>query len=219
MACTDSLLSEHNTCAPSEWSYAKYLTEKEAEQIRERFRTLPLKPGCQVMWCGVPREWVQRRADENGMQTLTTAMGPLMMTRHPTCAKRHKTPAEWAGYVKGASGLFAYHLPKGCVVTVLCRPPPQKLNPEGLSTYQKIEEPFLKGLFGGAAVSRIDMVHPTVEGAETYRYQVWPIDETDQWIRRYGSNPLKKHVGKRTKRYTSLVLSVSITPTKELKTR
>jgi hypothetical protein len=201
MACPDSPLLEPNERSSSELSYLEYLTQEEADQIREQFQGLPLKPGCQVMWCGVPRDWAQHWADENEMQTLTTAMGPLMMTQHPSCPKRKKSLKGWKRYIKGASGLFATYLPRGYVVTVLCRPPPQRLHPEGSTTYQTMEEPFLKAICG-AAVSRIEMVHPTVQGAEAYRYQVWPIDEGDQWIRTYGSNPLKRHLRKHTKRYT-----------------
>lgn len=153
------------------------------------------------LWSGVPREWAQHWVDENEMQTLTTAMGPLMVTKHPSCAKGRKTRKEWSRYVQGASGLFADQMPKGHVVTVLSRPPPQKLHPQGLSTYQTIEEPVLKGTVGGATVSRIEMVHPTVVGAEAYRHQVWPVDETNQWVEKYGVSPLKKHQGKGTKRY------------------
>jgi hypothetical protein len=215
MAGTHSSLLEHNKCPSSEWNYLEYLTEKEAEQIREQFRNLPLKPGCQVMWCGVPREWAQHWADENGMQTLTTAMGPLMMTQDSSCPKQNKNKKQWKRYIMGASGLFAHQLPKGVAVTVLCRPPPQRLHPQGSTTYQSIEEPILKGILDGAAVSCIEMVHPTVEGAEAYRYQVWPTDEADEWTRRYGNNRLKSHMRKGSKRYIAQVPSFP----KELKTR
>jgi hypothetical protein len=110
----------------------------------------------------------------------------------------------------GASGLFAHQLPKGVAVTVLCRPPPQRLHPQGSTTYQSIEEPVLKGILGGAAVSCIEMAHSTVEGAEAYRYQVWPTDEADEWTRRYGNNRLKNHMRKGSKRYTAQVPSMSI---------
>ena len=201
MACTDASLLRSNQQRPSGSSYLEHLTEEEAHQIREQFRGLPFKPGCQVMWSGVPREWAQHWADENEMQTLTTAMGPLMMKENPSCVKQRKSKKQWLRYVQGASALFADHVPKGHVVTVLSRPPPQKLHPQGLSTYQTIEEPVLKGIFGGATVSRIEMVHPTVIGAETYRYQVWHIDETNQWIGKYGHNPLRKNMREGTKRY------------------
>jgi hypothetical protein len=47
------------------------------------------------------------------------------------------------------------------------------------------------------------MVHPTVVGAEAEAcpYQIWPIDETNQWAGKYSLNQLKKGVGKGTKRY------------------
>ena len=35
------------------------LIKEEADQIRKQFRSLSLRPGCQVMWSGVPREWAQ----------------------------------------------------------------------------------------------------------------------------------------------------------------
>src|ERR1700730_1032826 len=123
MACTDASLLKPHQRLPSRSNYLEYLTEEEAHQIREQFRGLPFKPGCQVMWSGVPREWAQRWADENEMQTLTTAMRPLMVTKHPSCAKGRKTRKEWSRYVQGASGLFADQMPKGHVVTVLSRPP------------------------------------------------------------------------------------------------
>ena len=145
------------------------------------------------MWSGVPREWAQLWADRNDMQTLTTAMGPLMDTKHPSCLKSCKSAKAWKEYVKGASGLFADCLPKGNVVTVVSRPPPQRLNPEGISTYQIIEEPILKGAYGGVPVSRIDMVHVGIEGAENYRYQVWPRDQKQLWVEKYGLNRSKKH--------------------------
>jgi hypothetical protein len=44
---------------PSGLSYLEYLTEEEAHQIREQFRGLPFKSGCQV-WSGVSRDWVRR---------------------------------------------------------------------------------------------------------------------------------------------------------------
>jgi hypothetical protein len=184
-----------------EADYTEYLTSEEASEIHQQFQNSFLKPGCQVMWSGVPREWVQHWADKNGMQTLTTAMGPLMNKSHDSCRKSSKSKKQWKEYVKGASGLFAKYLPKGHVVTVLSRPPPQKFNPYGCSTYQSIEEPVLKGIFGGAAVLRIDMVHFTVVDAESYRYQVWPVDETHKWIENYGLNPLIKSYRRQTKRY------------------
>lgn len=155
------------------------------------------------MWSGVPREWVQKWADRNEMQTLTSVMGPLMNPCYAACRKRQKSREEWSAYVKGASSLFASHVPKGYVVTVLTRPPPQRLRPDGLTTYQSIEEPILKGCKGGASVSRIDMVHVTVVGAEHYRYQVWPVDDQRSWVARHGSSRLLRRYHICVKTYVS----------------
>ncbi|KAK5056530.1 hypothetical protein LTR84_012061 [Exophiala bonariae] len=133
-------------------------------------------------------------AEKKKMQTLSTVMGPLMLKEHSACLKMSKTPSQWSNYVRGASGLFAQHISRAPCVTVLTRPP-QTLNPLGASTYQQIEEPLLKGSYGGFHVLRIDMVHPTVIGAENFRYQVWPVDETEKWIAVFGySPPLKRRL-------------------------
>jgi hypothetical protein len=76
------------------------------------------------MWSGVPREWAQHWADENEMQTLATAMRPLMMKENPSCAKQRKSKKQWLRYVQGVSALFTDHVANGHVVTVLSRPPP-----------------------------------------------------------------------------------------------
>jgi hypothetical protein len=101
MACTDALLLKPNQQLASGSSYLEHLAEEEAHQIREQFRGLPFKPGCQVMWSGVPRQWAQHWADENEMQTLTTAMGPLMMKENPSCVKQRKSKKQWLRYVQG----------------------------------------------------------------------------------------------------------------------
>lgn len=103
--------------------HLKYPNCDEVEQIKQRFLKVGLKLGCQVMWSGVPREWAQRWADRNDMQTLTTVMGPLMNTCHTAYQKNQKSREEWSVCVKGASSFFASHVPKGYVVTVLTRPP------------------------------------------------------------------------------------------------
>jgi hypothetical protein len=89
---------------------------------------------------------------------------------------------------------------KGHVVTVLSEPPPQQLHPQGLLTYQTIEELVLKGTFSGAAVSQIEMMRPTVVGAKAYRNQVWSADKTNQWVEKCGRSPLEAS-GKGTERY------------------
>jgi hypothetical protein len=174
-------------------NHLTYLSPEEAEEIKDQFCKACLMPGSQVMWTGVPREWVQRWADQNDMQTLTSAMGPLMDPGHCACCKMQKSREEWSAYVRGASSLFASYVPKGDVVTVLTRPPPHRLRPDGFTTYQSIELPILMGQNGSASVSRIDMVHLTVADAENYRYQVWPIDQLKMWLERHGSSRVRRH--------------------------
>ena len=170
----------------------EYLTATEAEKILDQFTKTTFRPGGQVMCTGIPREWAQSWADKNSVQTLTTVMGPLMNREHPSCLRSTKSAKEWSTYVKGASELYALYIPKGNVITVLTRPPPQRLNPTGISTYQTIEEPILTGRDGGESVSRVEMVHLTVAGAQQFRYEVWPTDKIHEWIQRFDLHPLVK---------------------------
>lgn len=105
-------------------------------------------------------------------------MGSLMLKHNERCLKLKKSKTQWSKYVKGASRIFALYVPKGHEITVLTRPPPNKFHPMGLSTYQSMEEPILKGMQGGEPVSRIDLVHLTVADAGDFRYQIWPEDRT-----------------------------------------
>jgi hypothetical protein len=176
-----------------------FLTIEEARQIRNRFHDDAWRPGCQVMWSGIPRQLAQDWADRHGMQTLTTAMGPLMAHDHPRCLRSKKLRKSWSKYMKGASAMYAYRIAqdKG-VVTVLSPPPPERYNPYGGSNYQTIEEPILKGILG-PKVTRIEMVHPTIPGAEEFHYQIWPEDETDSWHENFGHpDPAThwRHVGR-----------------------
>jgi len=183
----------------------EYLSSAEAAQIHKQFRAISFEPGGQVMWSGVPREWAQKWADENHMQTLSTAMGPLMLKHHECCLKLKKSKKQWTTYVKGASRIFALYIPKGHEVTVLTRPPPNKFHPTGLSTYQSIEEPILKGIYGGEPVSRIDLVHLTVADACDFRYQIWPEDRTHLWDDRYKLHPLTNPYRRTAKRYVDIM--------------
>jgi hypothetical protein len=88
--------------------------------------------------------------------------------------------------MQGASALFAYHIAlEGDTVTVLTPPPPERFNPFGGTNYQAIEEPILKGRAGASSVSQIELVHPTVTGAQDFHYQFWPVDEADDWNSRF----------------------------------
>jgi hypothetical protein len=160
------------------------LTVEEQEQISQQFNHA-CRQDSQVFWSGIPRNYAQAWADARELQTLTTAMGPLMDNKHPSCLRCHKSPRAWQKYMKGASALFARHVSTSMKVTVLTPPPPLKFNPCELSTWQLIEERILKGFIGGHAVGHIDMVHPIVEGAEEFAYESWPVDATREWITRF----------------------------------
>ncbi|KAK5705954.1 hypothetical protein LTR17_021206 [Elasticomyces elasticus] len=174
--------------------YLQYLSRDEAHEIIIQSDALPLRPGCQVMWSGVHRSWVQIWADERYLQTLTTAMGPLMDGKYPLYRRKSRDPEVWSKYVKGASALFAESLPKGDVVTVILRPPPHRLETLGSTTYQLLEQPVLKGESGGLAVLRIDVVHITVRGAENSAYQFWPVDEGQRWAQEHDASDIRKHL-------------------------
>lgn len=163
--------------------YQKYLTREEQERINQQFRGDTWRHNSQVLWSGIPRSKAQHWADEREMQTLSTAMGDLMVPEHQSCLRSKQ---QWSNYIKGASAIFAHYISEGEKVIVLTPPPPDKFHPSGLTNYQLIEEPILKGELGGHGLFRIDMVHPTVKGAENFKYQVWPVDQTDTWIAKFG---------------------------------
>ncbi len=168
-----------------------HLTIRETAQICLRFGGDNWHPNGQVMWSGIPRGLAQKWADNHDMQTLTTAMGPLMDSSHDSCLQSSKSADAWGKYMKGASTIFAWHISRGERVTVLLPPPPNRFNPFGASTYQTIEEPILKGVFGHCGVSRIDAAHPTVRGAENFIYQLWPVDEIFSWLAKYHGLPAR----------------------------
>ncbi|KAG5298018.1 hypothetical protein I7I48_07337 [Histoplasma ohiense] len=187
--------------------FPPYLTTEEENQINQQFQKDTWRRNRQVLWSGVPHGLAQEWADERGMQTLTTAMGPLMVSDHPSCLKSKKSRESWSRYIKGASAVFAYHISKGEKITVLSPPPPTRFHPDGLANYQALEEPVLKGAIRGSAVSRIEMVHPTVKGAEDFCYQVWPADDARLWIANFGMLPPKKHWRRVSPKKQNLIVS------------
>jgi hypothetical protein len=172
--------------------YLQFSTVEEANQIHQQFHDPSFYQNRQVLWSGILREVAKQWADQRGMQTLTTVMGSLMQTDHPSCLKSKKTPKGWSKYVKGASAIFAHYAADGQVITVLSPPPPVQFHPSGLTNFQTIEVPILKGRFAGSAVGRIELVHPGVSGAEDFRYQFWPKDEVFSWMERFGTVPVKR---------------------------
>jgi hypothetical protein len=121
--------SKPRVCTPilTDWNHLDYLTQEEADEIQKQFESPPFSPSSQVMWTGMPREWAQLWADQNNVKTLTSIMGPLMDTSHPSCRKSRKSRQQWRKYVKGASGLFAKYVCRGSSVVVLTRPPPNNV--------------------------------------------------------------------------------------------
>lgn len=148
-----------------------FLAADEEAQIHHQFRSNSWIPNHQVLWSGMLREQAQTWADGRNMQTLTTAMGPLMDPRVPTCLKNRKSNKAWSKYVHSASAVFARRITMEDVVTVLCPPPPQRFHPSGRSYYQTIEEPILGAAMASGAALRIELVHPQVTGAEDFWYE------------------------------------------------
>lgn len=172
--------------------FRHYLTVEEATQIIQQFRSKNWHHNRQVLWSGMLREIAQRWADEHEMQTLTTAMGPLMIPEHPLCLRSKKTTQGWSQYVHGASVIFACYIARGEIVTVLTPPPPDRFNPSGSTYYQLIEQPIIKGAISEASVNRIYLVHPMVKRAENLSYQFWPDDNKMTWIKQFGLQPAPK---------------------------
>ena len=170
----------------------QYLRADEEAQIHRQFQGDTWRCNNQVLWSGILRHEAQRWADEHEMQTLTTAMGPLMDPEHPLCLQNQKSNNAWSKYLKGASAIFAWYISRGESVTVLSPPPPKRFHPSGQTSYQAIEEPIVKGMLGTNAISRIEMVHRTVKGAENTHYQIWPVDNTTTWTENFGDLDVPK---------------------------
>ncbi|KAF2643116.1 hypothetical protein P280DRAFT_376100, partial [Massarina eburnea CBS 473.64] len=158
-----------------------YLTIEEESHILEQFLGTRWKPNNQILWSGVDHDLVQKWADDHGKQTLKTAMGPLMDPKSPNCLRLGKAAIDWSKYMSGASALFAWQISQGERVTVLLPPPPQKLNPNGLSQFQTVEEPVISLAISRGAILRVETVHPTVTGAEEAHYETYPVDKTSSW--------------------------------------
>jgi hypothetical protein len=151
----------------------KYLTREEAEQIIERFKEIPQSYDRLVFWTGIPREWVQQWADDHGMLTLTSAMGPLMDRKDQRCLRRIKKPRKWSEYIKGASVIFARYACRRGIVRVLTLPPSWAEFIRPRSTYRTLEEPILKGASGCCCAVEIHTVH-LLTTLEELEYQTWP---------------------------------------------
>lgn len=169
-------------------SLRHYLTLDEEMEIHRQFLSSSWKLNGQVLWSGMQREEAQRWADEHNMQTLTTAMGPLMDPRPSSCSTAKKLDKPSSRYILGASAVFAWHITRGNKVTILCPPPPQRFHPSGLTYFQTIEEPILRAAIDKGADLRLELVHPGVKAAGDFHYQICPLDETVMWTAAYGTD-------------------------------
>lgn len=182
-----SLVSQTSSQAPLVAILRQYLSVHEAVQIIGQFQSNYWIPNGQVLWSGMPREKAQEWADRHQLQTLTTAMGPLMDVQHPDCLKLKKNHRQWSFYVHGASAIFAWRIAQGENVTLLSPPPPERFHPSGLSYYQVIEEPIIRGLLIQNAVQKINIVHPQTKESNDFSYELWPNDRRDKWVEQFGS--------------------------------
>jgi len=162
--------------------FRKYLTIEEELQICQQFHDT-WRWDNRVMGSGMLREYAQEWAYKHDMTTLTTVMGTLMTLEHPLCLKRQKSDKGWSKYIKGASAVFAWHISRGERVTVLSPPPPERFHQTGHTNCQALKEPIIKG--NGCRL-RIELVHSMIEGAENFSCQMWPVDEINTWIERFG---------------------------------
>ena len=89
--------------------FLQYLTIEEETQICQQFQGNTWHRNSQVIWSSILREYAQRWADDHEMQTLTTAMRPLMIPERPLCLKAGKSAKPWSKYVKGASAVFVVY--------------------------------------------------------------------------------------------------------------
>ncbi|KAL2816024.1 hypothetical protein BDW59DRAFT_175955 [Aspergillus cavernicola] len=177
--------NQQATQAPLIRAFSQYLTVSEGAQIFDQFQSNWIRNG-QVLWSGIPLDRVQEWAAKHHLQTLTIAMGPLMDKKHPDCLKSTKNPHEWSWYIRGASAIFAWQIARFEKVILLSFPPPQQLHPSGLSNYQSIEEPIIKGRLGHCAVQQIIMVHSTITESKEFLYEIWPADKSSTWIKLFG---------------------------------
>jgi hypothetical protein len=187
------LSSQQSAQAPLVGVVSRFLSVQEAAQIIKQFQSENWIPNGQVLWSGILREKAQEWADRHQLQTLTTAMGPLMNEKHPECLKSKKNLRQWSRYVHGASAIFAWRIAQGEKVTLLSPPPPERFHPSGLSYYQLIEEPIIQGLINQNAVQKILITHPMIaenEDEESF-YELWPNDRREKWVEQFGSRPYK----------------------------
>ncbi|KAK5312891.1 hypothetical protein LTR93_011162 [Exophiala xenobiotica] len=134
-------------------------------------------------------------------------MGSLYSDRDTGSVRCGKSAKGWSKYMKGASGRFAeYACRGGRRAIILTNPPPNIYSTRKWSNYRYLEEPILKGAVGGSGTARIEYAHPTVVGGATFRYQIWPLDESGKWYTFLRKILAKVHT---SREYTSVEIQVA----------
>lgn len=181
-----------------------YLTPSQKARINRRFTSPDVHKNRLVLWTGENYDLVQKIARDHNKQTLSIALGPLIDPCHPEFAPSTSSRAAKAKFMHGASALFAQHISNhSSEVFLLCPPPPVMFNPNGRTYYQDIEEPIITK-FGVNKNLRIFAVHPSVEGASNFPYEIWPTDRTCEWHQRFPGACVKKKKWRQTKPLTWL---------------
>lgn len=158
-----------------------YLTDEELLVLETRFTDVLQGTSCLVFWTGVSPYLAQKWAESHDLKTLTATMGPSYSEKGPGSLRSGKSAKAWSKIMKGASALFARYACRHRRVVVVTSPPPDIYSKRQNSNYRTIEEPILKGAGGGSSTLRIDLVHPTVPGAEDFQYEIWPLDKSTDW--------------------------------------
>jgi hypothetical protein len=212
MTSHHSPCADGNKCPPSIRKIIhQYITVEEEKQICQQFDSQACPANTQVLWSGIPRTFAEAWAKERGLQTLAMAMGPLMSRKGPKQSEKAQSLTAWSRYMKGASAVFAWYASRSETVLVLTPPPPERFHPLGGTNIQLVEEPVIKEcakLFPKR--TRVMLIHPTVEGAEDLRYQIWPSDETSTWIARFGTGYASLHTWRQTKKANQSSCTVKI---------
>lgn len=107
------------------------------------------------------------------------AVGSLYTANNGLCEKNTKSRSK---YMKGASWIFASQACHDRHAIVLTNAPPNIYSTRQRSNYRDIEEPILKGFKAVGHATEIHYVHPSVPGAEQFRYQVWPENRSSDWF-------------------------------------
>jgi hypothetical protein len=166
------------TCDP-----LKFCTLEELREIDKRFDSALGSITCLIFWTGVSPEVAHRWAEKHSLPTLTMALGPLYSGRDAQSPRCGKSSNAWSKYMKAASCRFAqYACRDGRRAIVLTRPPPDIYSDRPLSNYKNLEEPILRGSYGGSGTASIEYAHPTASSGIDFKYQIWPLNKSSMWV-------------------------------------